>query len=153
MSLDTFRSKSTDTPRLRGPSVLPVRRGPVWRGPTAPCSCSATVDVRRSVTRVHGKIASTIHADRTPRPTEAVHVISIRPISAVVTGQFLYDGGELLLHHFDALLHDRVRFEVADGFHFKVESGGRGIVVEGFAVLGRFFPGRILRLRPKERSL
>lgn len=52
------------------------------------------------------------------------------------------------MQDFDGLLHDCVGFQVADGLKLEEELGGDGVVVERFAVLGRFFPFRVLGFWP-----
>ena len=46
------------------------------------------------------------------------------------------------------MLYDCVGFQVAYGLKLEEELGGDGVVVERFAVLGRFFPFGVLRFRP-----
>ena len=52
------------------------------------------------------------------------------------------------MHDFDGLLYDCVRFQIADGLKLEKELGGDGVVVERFAVLGRFFPFGVLGFWP-----
>lgn len=54
-----------------------------------------------------------------------------------------------MLQDFDALLYDRIRFQIADGLKLEEELRGDGVVVERFAVLGGFFPFGVLGFWPE----
>lgn len=69
--------------------------------------------------------------------------------ASIPTFELLDHGGEFLLNDFNGLLHDGVRFEVADGFDLEVEFRRGGVFGEegGGGVRG-VFPRSVFGLGP-----
>lgn len=81
--------------------------------------------------------------------SDAVFGAAVADASADIGSvEVVEDEGELLLKNFDSLLDDAVWFETADGFDFKVEFGGEGIVGKGEGGGGGVFPGGVFGERP-----
>lgn len=127
------------------PSVLPVRSGTIRRCPSTPCTRCSAVNIGSRVSLIDPILPALWHT---------IWALSSKAIrvrlagSRVIACKFLQDGGEVLLQDFDALLYDHVRVQVAHRFEFEEELRGSGVVVERFAVLGRFFPFSVLRFWP-----
>lgn len=120
------------------PSVLPIRRSPIRRGPAPPNTPSTLSAAQKrgskpiSPKSILSELAGVGTAEATGTESDAVFGAAVADASADIGSvEVVEDEGEFLLKDFDSLLNDVVWLEAADGFDFEVEFGGESVVGEG----------------------
>lgn len=132
------------------PSVLPIGRSPIRRGPAPPNTPSALPAAQKGGSKpispksVLTGLAGVGTAEATGTESDAVFGAAVADASADIGSvEVVKNESEFLLKDFDSLLDDVVWFETADGFDFEVEFGGEGVVGEGESGGGGVFPGGV----------
>lgn len=137
------------------PSVLPIRRSTVWRGPAPPDTPTALrATQKRGSEAISPKgvltgLTRVGTTEATGTESDAIFGAAVANASANIRSvEVVEDEGEFLLKDLDSLLDDVVWFETADGFDFEIEFGGEGVVGKWEGGGGGIFPGGVFGERP-----
>lgn len=137
------------------PSVLPIRRGPIRRGPASPNTPTALRATQKggseaiSPKSVLTGLTRVGTAEATGTESDAIFGAAVADASAEIRPvEVMENEGEFLLKDFYSLLDNVVWFETADRFDFEVEFGREGVVGKWKGGGGGVFPGGVFGERP-----
>lgn len=105
---------------------------------STPRTCTTSITIRCGVTWILPPGRSRIHISG--RGLSSVESITIHASGTPIICQILDHTCQFLLENLDALLHNRIWLKSTGSFYVEIKFSGYCIIVEGFAILCRFFP-------------